>query len=126
MLYCVIIVCITVLLDPYGCKMQLNKIYSYKKKKKKKKAKYIYLGVMTLYIKINKHIKIYTVIIVFRVRNNRFQGYSKEKIYLFPLTFLKTNWVGKQANFFSLNFYLDCTVQESNLNRACTKIAIKL
>jgi hypothetical protein len=28
MLYCVIIVCITVLLDPYGCKMQLNKIYS--------------------------------------------------------------------------------------------------
>jgi hypothetical protein len=25
MLYCVIIVCITVLLDPYGCKMQLNK-----------------------------------------------------------------------------------------------------
>jgi len=25
MLYCVIIVCITVLLDPYGCKMQLDK-----------------------------------------------------------------------------------------------------
>ena len=24
--YCVIIVCITVMLDPYGCKMQLNKL----------------------------------------------------------------------------------------------------
>ena len=59
---------------------------------------------MTLYIKINKHIKIYTVIIVFRVRNNRFQGYSKEKIYLFPLTFLKTNWVGKASKFFLSKF----------------------